>query len=137
MSFLSKENLSQYSDHAIPYPDIRDKDLKNIAYLKNVHENALQEHFKSLANSLCIYFQNRKVGDKNPQYAFDPRSFQYISYGQIKFLSSNISEIVGSSDEAEAYYKKRYQEAFPDFHIDFKRRKDADYGYSIVINILN
>ncbi len=142
MSFLSKELLSQYSkpagpkyaDQAIPYPEIRDKDQQNLAYLKKVHEDALQNHFKSQANSLCIYFQNSKPGDKNPQYAFDPCAFQYLSYGLMKFLP--LSEIVGSPEEAEAYYKKRYEEAFPDFRIDFKRREKSKYAYSVIIHIL-
>ncbi len=145
MSFLSKELLSKYSnpsgsskyaDQAIPYPEVRDKDLQNLAYLKKVHEDALQNHFKSQANSLCIHFQNSKPGDKNPQYAFDPAAFQYTSYGSMKLLSSHMAEIVGSPEEAEVYYKKRYEEAFPEFRVEFKRREKFSYGYSVIIHIL-
>jgi hypothetical protein len=132
MPFLSK---SQLSSSSLPFPELQEKEAEHPSYLQRVHEEALADSFKSLANRICIFYKNQKPGDKPPLFAFDPCAFHYHRYGQQKFL--RLKDIVGSPEEAEAYYKKRFEEAFPDFPVELKRRHGSDYAYSVVIQFLD
>jgi hypothetical protein len=136
MAFISKEDLisQKYMSAMLPYPDVRDTYIGTIEHIKQVHEDELSRHFKTIANMLCSRYSNRQPGDKNPVFGFDPCAFHYFHYGNQKFLSSHLKDIVGSSQEALLYYTKRYQDAFPDFTIDIKPRSDV-YTYAVTFDI--
>ncbi len=138
MAFLSKKLLSKkYAlPGAVPYPEVQDNYHNSLDYLRQVHEDGLQAHWKSLANMLCSRFQHRKPNEQQPVYAFDPGAFRYYRYGQERFLSGHLKDIVGSPEDAEAYYRKRFAEAFPDFAIQIQKRpSDINVGYSYSIRI--
>lgn len=137
MSFLSKKLLSKYAEPgAVPYPEVQDAYRNSLAYFRQIHEDGLQAKFKSLANMLCVRFQHRKPNEQQPVYAFDPGCFQYYRYGQERFLSDHLKDIVGSPEEAEVYYRKRFAEAFPDFAVQLQKRpSDINVGYSYSIRV--
>ncbi len=141
MAFLSKELLlsydksysASYKDQKIPYEEIRDEDMESDAFKNNIHEEQLQKSFKSMANSLCIWYQNRNPKDKNPLYAWGSSSFAYYRYGSQKWL--DIESIIGDEDKAEKYYLQRWKEAFPDFPIEIKRIPNKKYQYQLKFDI--
>ena len=130
MPFLSKDLLSSYNE-CVPYPEVQDAFRRSPEYIQKVHEDALADHFKSVANMLCL--RNSRREDKPLVIALDPCAFHYYLYGQQKFLSSHLRSLLGSPEEAEIYYKQRYNEAFPGFEIDVKRRANEEYAYTVVI----
>ncbi len=136
MAFLSKDLLlSQHYQQSLPYPEAQDAHRDSLAYLKQVHEDSLQNYFKSLANRIVLRFQQRKSNEPHPMFGFDPCAFHYYRYSQQKFLSSCLKDIVGSPDDAEAYYKDRFAAAFPGFAIQIRRRSHESYAYNVVIEI--